>query len=52
MNARQDIGFQGNRDLLHSVNMQMYYPDGPFQAMQRFSRVWSANPGLFLLAEL
>jgi len=34
--ARLDIGFQGNRDLLH---MQMDYHDGPFQAMHRFSRV-------------
>jgi len=44
--ALLDIGFQGNRDLLH---MQMDYHDGPFQAMHRFSRVWSTNPGLFLL---
>jgi len=34
--ALLDIGFQGNRDLLH---MQMDYHDGPFQAMHRFSRV-------------
>lgn len=37
VSARQDIGFQGNRDLLHSVNMQTDYPDGPFQDMQIFS---------------